>query len=191
LSPADEPLEEEVDAKEIYQASHAAPTLLLLLLWRRFVWDPCGRLGRGEFAIQRSGELAPAARSVGTTVEVRELFFSTPGRRKFLKTENTEFAHALEAVRRHALTERLLCDHALFLALPEPERLQLIDRFVDPLARLRALASLAVAALFLLFLRIFSGGALCLPLARRSALATRLDAEFFFLEAGYWCLTFV
>ena len=52
----------------------------------------------------RSGELRPAARATGTTVEVKELFFSTPARRKFLKTDATELAHCLEAVRRHALT---------------------------------------------------------------------------------------
>ncbi|GAB2473367.1 DNA mismatch repair endonuclease MutL [Comamonas humi] len=51
----------------------------------------------------RSGELRPAARQVGTTMEVKELFFSTPARRKFLKSDATELAHCIEAVRRHAL----------------------------------------------------------------------------------------
>jgi DNA mismatch repair protein MutL len=52
----------------------------------------------------RSGELQPAARAQGTTVEVKELFYSTPARRKFLKTDNTELSHCVETVRRHALT---------------------------------------------------------------------------------------
>ncbi len=51
----------------------------------------------------RTGELRPVARSTGTTVEVKELFFSTPARRKFLKTDATELSHCIEAVRRHAL----------------------------------------------------------------------------------------
>lgn len=51
----------------------------------------------------RSGELQAAARAIGTSVEVKELFYSTPARRKFLKSDATELAHCVEAVRRHAL----------------------------------------------------------------------------------------
>ncbi len=51
----------------------------------------------------QTGEVRPAPRAVGTTVEVKELFFSTPARRKFLKSDSTELAHCIEAVRRHAL----------------------------------------------------------------------------------------
>jgi DNA mismatch repair protein MutL len=51
----------------------------------------------------RTGELRPAARGTGTTVEIKELFYSTPARRKFLKTDATELAHCVESVRRHAL----------------------------------------------------------------------------------------
>ncbi len=49
------------------------------------------------------GDLAPAAGGVGTTIEVRELYFNTPARRKFLKTDQTELGHCLEMVRRAAL----------------------------------------------------------------------------------------
>ena len=54
--------------------------------------------GHGHYAAP-----APAAHAPGTSVEVRDLFFNTPARRKFLKSEQTEFGHLDAAVRRLAL----------------------------------------------------------------------------------------
>ncbi len=49
-------------------------------------------------------QVKPAPHPRGTTVEVRDLFFNTPARRKFLRTERTEFNHLEEVVKRLALS---------------------------------------------------------------------------------------
>lgn len=49
-------------------------------------------------------EVAPAAHPEGTTVTVRDLFFNTPARRKFLKSERTEFGHIDELIKRMAMS---------------------------------------------------------------------------------------
>lgn len=66
------------------------------------------RVGADAFEIEaedgKIGQVRPSARRVGTTIEVRDLFFYVPARRKFLKSEQTESQHCTQAFARAAMS---------------------------------------------------------------------------------------
>ncbi len=71
-------------------------------------------------------EPAPAALSQGTTIEVRDLFYATPARLKFLKTPKTENSHALDAIKRLAMAHPAIAftvgdDSRTMLKLPQAQ----------------------------------------------------------------------
>lgn len=63
----------------------------------------CTQTAEHAWRISADGELTPDALPAGTVVEMRDLYFNTPARRKFLKSAPTEHAHCLETIRRQAL----------------------------------------------------------------------------------------
>ena len=56
-----------------------------------------------EIVGSHHGAVAPSSGAHGTTIDVQDLYFNTPARRKFLKSEQTEYGHCAEVVRRIAL----------------------------------------------------------------------------------------
>ncbi|WP_115863091.1 DNA mismatch repair endonuclease MutL, partial [Halorussus litoreus] len=65
--------------------------------------DPSRRATELRMAGGDVESVGPAGRPEGTTVEVADLFYNTPARRKYLKTETTEFSHVSTVVTRYAL----------------------------------------------------------------------------------------
>jgi len=73
-----------------------------------------GSLAEAGAAIEVSGdqvsEVMPAAGAAGTVIEIRDLFFNTPARRKFMRAASTEFGHITETITRIAMVHH----HAAF-----------------------------------------------------------------------------
>ncbi|USX15444.1 DNA mismatch repair endonuclease MutL [Oxalobacteraceae bacterium OTU3REALA1] len=75
-------------------ASVAAVTLTSRTADAAHAWEIVG---------SHNGTVSPSSGALGTTIDVQDLYFNTPARRKFLKSEQTEFGHCAEVVRRIAL----------------------------------------------------------------------------------------
>ena len=124
------------------------------------------------------GEVHPAARAQGTTVSVADLYFNTPARRKFLRSEATEFGHCDDVFRRIALARPDLA-----FALKHNGRVSHALRAHAPAERIATLLG-----------ERFSGIALEVggPGLRLSGLAgsphaatARADSQFFFVNGRY------
>jgi DNA mismatch repair protein MutL len=124
------------------------------------------------------GEVHPAARAEGTTVTVSDLYFNTPARRKFLRTEATEYGHCEEVFRRVALAR---CDVAF--ALKHNGRVNQALRVQSPAERIAAVLGAQFSALPL---DVRSGNLRLSGLAGSPHAATaRADAQYFFVNGRY------
>jgi DNA mismatch repair protein MutL len=126
------------------------------------------------------GEVQPAARAQGTTVCVADLYFNTPARRKFLRTEATEFGHCDEVFRRIALARP-----SVAFMLKHNSRASHVLRAQQPAERAAALLgeefsnqSIPVEA---------GTGALrlCGRAGTPQAAGERADGQYFFVNARY------
>ena len=120
----------------------------------------------------------PAASKVGTSVEVRDLFFNVPARRKFLRTPRTEVGHAEDAMRRLALAR----PDVSFSLHHDGRKVLDVNRRMEPPRRLARLLGQEFAASA--FEIAFDAGDLSLHgfLAPPGAARSRPDRQFLFVN---------
>lgn len=136
---------------------------------------------RAAFCVDsQTGAIAPVALAQGTLVEVADLYFNTPARRKFLRSAATEYAHCLKAVRRVALARPDVAfsvqhDDRASLRLPAGEPLQRLAGCIDADFRRDAREVRAQAGEVRLYGHV---------LPARAARSTR-DAQFLYVNGRY------
>ncbi|RUO74783.1 DNA mismatch repair protein MutL [Pseudidiomarina sediminum] len=96
-----------------------------------------------------TAELAPASHPTGTTIDVEDLFFNTPARRKFLRTDKTEFAHIDELIKRIALSRydvRITLNHnqKVIRQFPAVTQAQALTRITKVIGRSFSDAAMAI-----------------------------------------------
>ncbi|MFW6336327.1 MAG: DNA mismatch repair endonuclease MutL, partial [Phycisphaeraceae bacterium] len=101
-----------------------------------------GRTADAAFVLEASGEdiadVRPASGKPGTVVEIRDLFFNTPARRKFLRTTPTEFGHVSDTLARIAMVHPgvgFTLTHNGRVNLDLPPRQDRLQRVIDLLGR--------------------------------------------------------
>ena len=126
----------------------------------------------------QQAEIAPAAHPQGTTIEVRDLFFNVPARRKFLRAERTELHHLDEVLRRMALA-RPDVGFSLNVAGKNQWR---TEETADATQRLRALSGAAFADSALFFEHERDGLHLWGWLQPPTLARERTDTQYFFVN---------